>query len=208
MEFQSEQCCAIGIKWCVQNHNALCYGVKCWNMLKIQRLRAETCSKYRWYVQMQKCSYVCVFKGRNLHTAAEMFIHVAIQNFTTWLLYIVLRITAGQQTITIDSVVCPITLDIRSNNLKFTVLVIMSIQLSWRIMSTAYWCNENKIYLFPSWQSVWSECIYQTSKLVSFDISIVSIFIPFYVCVSAWWHLSIFENFEKNTCQHCNVILA
>ena len=51
---------------------------------QIRSLRAKTCSKYRWYFQMQKCSYVCVLKGRNIHTAAEMFIHVAIQNFTTW----------------------------------------------------------------------------------------------------------------------------
>ena len=96
---------------------------------------------------VQKCSYV-YSKGE---ASAEMFIHIAIQNFTMWLSYTELRITAGQQTI-FNRVVCPTTFSEICNDIwlhvKFTV--IMSRQLSWFIMSTAYWCNTNQMYLLPS----------------------------------------------------------
>ena len=56
---------------------------------------------------------------------AEMFMHVTIQTFKTWLLYIELWITARQQKIH----------DIQSNDSKFIVLAIMSTHLSWLVMA-------------------------------------------------------------------------
>jgi len=186
-------------------------------MLKIQRLHAETCSKHRWYFQMQKCSYVCVLKGRNIHTAAEMFIHVAIQNFTTWLSYIVLGITAGQQTITIDSVVCPITLEwiIWRYPVKWLEIHCFSNIVHTTIMAYHGYCilvqwKQDILVSFTNsvlWRSVWSGCIYLnwspwTSALWAFSFH----FMPVSLFDGICRFLKTF--FEKNTCQPCNVISA
>ena len=68
-------------------------------------------------LKIQKCSYIVCSK-------AEVFIHVAIQNFTMWLSFTEIRITAGQQTISDQCVLCLTTL-VRypvKSDLKLTVL--------------------------------------------------------------------------------------
>jgi len=64
--------------------------------------------KYRRCVQNTEMLIIIIMYV--LCSKGEMFIHVAIQNFTMWLLYTELGITAGQQTILTNCVVCLTTL--------------------------------------------------------------------------------------------------
>ena len=161
---------------------------------------------------------ICMCAQRQKHSHSSRNVH-SCSNSELYNMVLVLGITAGQLKIMIDSVVCPITLEwiiwrypvqwleihCFSNNVHTTIMAYHDhcILVQWKQDILVSFTNS------VLWWSVWSGCIYQTSKLVSLDISIVSIFIPFYARVSVWWHLSISENFfEKNTCQPCDVISA
>jgi len=128
----------------VKGTNILCYGAyimqnimsemsyaKCWNiMLKMQIV----CSKYK------KCSYI-------LCSRAEVYIHVAIQNFTTWLSYTELRIRDGQQTIS-DQFCCMSDHFSKISSqvwLEIHCFTMFSWPLSLLIMSIAYWYIQQKL---------------------------------------------------------------
>jgi len=86
----------------------------------------RSCSKYRDFMLRHHAQNISVMLiCRNAHnymicSKAEAFLHVAILNLTTCISYTELRITAGQQTISINCVVSNHCSEVRNDITLFS----------------------------------------------------------------------------------------